>query len=70
MPISALSRSNARQLTLREKPAGLIWGLFNFGFATIFSLGPSLLVERGWSIAAAGSTISIVLWLALVPKPA
>jgi MFS family permease len=49
--------------------AGLIWGLFNFGFATIFSFGPSLLVERGWSIAASGSTISIVLWLAMLSVP-
>jgi predicted MFS family arabinose efflux permease len=30
----------------------------------IFSFGPTLLVERGWSITAAGSAISIVLWLA------
>ena len=35
--------------------AGLIWGLFNIGFAIVFSFGPSMLVERGWSIAAAGS---------------
>ena len=49
--------------------AGLIWGLFNIGFATIFSFGPSMLVERGWSIAAAGSTISIVLWLAVFSVP-
>src|SRR5947199_5456293 len=35
----------------------------------IFSFGPSMLVERGWSIAAAGSTISIVLWLAVVSVP-
>src|SRR5258707_1615984 len=49
--------------------AGLIWGLFNVGFAVIFSFGPSMLVERGWSIAAAGSTISIVLWLAVVSVP-
>jgi MFS family permease len=49
--------------------AGLIWGLFNVGFAMIFSFGPSLLVERGWSIAAAGSTISIVLWLAVGSVP-
>jgi hypothetical protein len=27
--------------------AGLIWGLFNVGFAVIFSFGPSMLVERG-----------------------
>jgi MFS family permease len=49
--------------------AGLIWGLFNVGFAVIFSFGPSMLVERGWSIAAAGSTISIVLWLAVGSVP-
>ena len=44
--------------------AGLIWGVYNIGFAMIFSFGPTLLVERGWSITAAGSAISIVLWLA------
>ena len=44
--------------------AGLIWGVFNIGFAMMFSFGPTMLVERGWSIAAAGSAISIVLWLA------
>jgi len=43
--------------------AGVIWSLYNIGFATIFSFGPSMLVERGWSITAAGSAISIVLWL-------
>jgi MFS family permease len=49
--------------------AGLIWGLYNVGFAMIFSFGPSMLVERGWSIASAGSTISIVLWLAVLSVP-
>jgi MFS family permease len=49
--------------------AGLTWGLFNVGFATIFSFGPTLLVERGWSITSAGSTISIVLWLAVFSVP-
>jgi predicted MFS family arabinose efflux permease len=44
--------------------AGLIWGLFNIGIAMIFSFGPTMLVERGWTITAAGSAISIVLWLA------
>ena len=44
--------------------AGLIWGVFNIGFTMIFSFGPTLLIERGWSITAAGSAISIVLWLA------
>ena len=49
--------------------AGLIWGLFNVAFAVIFSFGPSMLVERGWSISAAGSVISIALWLAAVSVP-
>jgi MFS family permease len=46
--------------------AALIWGLYNIGFATIFSFGPSMLVEHGWSITTAGSAISIVLWLTVV----
>jgi len=49
--------------------AGLIWGLFNVGFAVIFSFGPTMLVERGWTIAQAGSVISIVLWLAVISVP-
>ncbi|TIP80129.1 MAG: MFS transporter, partial [Mesorhizobium sp.] len=49
--------------------AGSIWCLYNIGFAMIFSFGPSMLVERGWSSAAAGSTISIVLWLAVLSVP-
>jgi predicted MFS family arabinose efflux permease len=49
--------------------AGLIWGFFNIAFAMIFSFGPTMLVERGWSIAAAGSAISIVLWLAVLSVP-
>jgi MFS family permease len=49
--------------------AGLIWGLFNVGFATIFSFGPSMLVERGWSVTASGSTVSIVLWVAAISVP-
>jgi MFS family permease len=49
--------------------AGLIWGLFNVGFAMIFSFGPSMLNQHGWSISAAGSVISIVLWLAVISIP-
>ncbi|MGN8550565.1 CynX/NimT family MFS transporter [Bradyrhizobium sp. 13971] len=49
--------------------AGLIWCLYNIGFAMIFSFGPSMLVEQGWTGAAAGSTISIVLWLAALSVP-
>ncbi|MCZ0738101.1 MFS transporter [Phreatobacter sp. AB_2022a] len=49
--------------------AGSIWCLYNIGLAMIFSFGPSMLVERGWSSGAAGSIISIVLWLAALSVP-
>ncbi|RUW34718.1 MULTISPECIES: CynX/NimT family MFS transporter [unclassified Mesorhizobium] len=49
--------------------AGLIWCLYNVGFAMVFSFGPSMLVERGWSNSAAGSTISVVIWLAALSVP-
>lgn len=48
---------------------GLIWSLFNIGFALIFSFGPSMLVERGWTITQAGAAISTVLWLTAVSVP-
>jgi predicted MFS family arabinose efflux permease len=35
----------------------------------IVSFGPSMLVEHGWSIAEAGSTISIVLWISVLSVP-
>jgi MFS family permease len=54
-----------RRTTLSLIVAGLIWGLYSVGPATIFSFGPTLLVERGWSVAAAGSTISLVLWISI-----
>ncbi len=49
--------------------AGLIWGLFNAAIAMIFGFGPSMLVERGWSLAAASSATSLVLWLVAVSVP-
>jgi MFS family permease len=58
-----------RNTAIAVVAAGLIWGLFNVGFVLIFSFGPSMLVERGWSIASAGSAISIVLWLAVGSVP-
>jgi MFS family permease len=66
---STTSQRLDRNAIMAMIAAGLIWGLFNVGFATIFSFGPSMLVERGWSISAAGSTISIVLWLAVLSVP-
>jgi predicted MFS family arabinose efflux permease len=67
--VSATAVRLDRNSVLAVITAGLIWGLFNIGFAIIFSFGPSMLVERGWSIAAAGSAISIVLWVAVFSVP-
>jgi cyanate permease len=66
---TATSTPLDRSTAIAVITAGLIWGLYNVGFAMIFSFGPSMLVERGWSIAAAGSTISIVLWLTVFSVP-
>lgn len=69
---AAVTTSSAqldRRALMAVTLAGLIWGLFNVGFAIVFSFGPTLLVERGWTIAAAGSTISIVLWIAVFSVP-
>ena len=68
-PVSAGSSWPDRNTLIALIAAGLIWGLFNVGFAMIFSFGPSMLDERGWSISAAGSVISIVLWLAVISVP-
>jgi predicted MFS family arabinose efflux permease len=67
--IAAASARLNRSAIVAVIVAGLIWGLFNIGFAVIFTFGPSMLVERGWSISAAGSTISIVLWLSVFSVP-
>ena len=54
---------------ISTQPAGVIWSLFNVGFAMVFSFGPTMLAERGWLITSAGSTISLVLWLSAVSVP-
>jgi MFS family permease len=58
-----------RNVIIAVVVAGLIWGLFNVGFAVIFTFGPSMLIERGWSMSAAGSITSVVLWLSVFSVP-
>ena len=67
--IAATSSWPDRNALVAVSVAGLIWGLFNAGLAAVFSFGPSMLAERGWSAAAAGSVTSIVLWLAVISVP-
>ena len=50
--------------------AAMVWGWFNAGFAMSPAFGPAMLIERGLSPVAAGSVVSIVLWLSIVSVPA
>ena len=49
--------------------AGCIWGLFNAAVGMVFGFGTTMLVERGWGLATAGSATSLVLWLVSVSVP-
>ena len=49
--------------------AGTIWALYNAALAMIFSFGPAVLTERGWSLAAAGSATSVFMIVLSVALP-
>jgi len=49
--------------------AGCIWGLFNAAVGMVFGFGTTMLVERGWGLAAAGSATSLVLWFVSASVP-
>lgn len=50
--------------------AGCVYGLYNAGLVTILGFGPLMLMERGWTMNAASSTTSLVLWLVAISLPA
>jgi MFS family permease len=59
-----------RGLTIQAMvAAGAIWGLFNAALGMVFGFGTILLVERGWSLAAAGYATSLVLWIVSLSVP-
>lgn len=49
--------------------AGCIWGLYNAALGMVFGFGTAMLTERGWNLTAAGSAISLVLWLVGLSVP-
>jgi nitrate/nitrite transporter NarK len=49
--------------------AGLIYGLWNASFVAVIGFGPLMLTERGWTMAAASSTTSLVVWLVALSLP-
>lgn len=49
--------------------AGCIWGLYNAALGMVFGFGTTMLAERGWSLATAGSATSLVLWSVTLSIP-
>ena len=41
--------------------AAVIWGLYNAALAMVFSFGPALLNQQGWSLTSAGSMTSVFM---------
>jgi len=49
--------------------ASAVWGLYNAALAMVFSFGPALLSQRGWSLEAAGSAISAFMVVFAIALP-
>lgn len=49
--------------------AALVWALYNSAFAMVFGFGALVLVEQGFSLAAAGSAISLYIVVAASTIP-
>lgn len=49
--------------------AGLVWALYNTALAMVFSFGPALLVQQGWSLTQAGSVTSLFMLLFSIALP-
>jgi predicted MFS family arabinose efflux permease len=45
--------------------AGLIWALFNVGFASLRGFGPEFLTSTGYTVAGAGALVSAVTWVVI-----
>lgn len=49
--------------------AGLVWALYNTALAMIFSFGPAVLIQQGWSLSQAGSVTSLFMILFSIALP-
>lgn len=54
---------------LQSVLSGMVWTLYNIGFALVLAFGPSFLAETGMSPAAAGAVVSLVTWSILLSLP-
>jgi predicted MFS family arabinose efflux permease len=48
---------------------GIVWGLFNAGFAVYFSFTPDLLSEKGMSSTEAKALVSVGVWITMLSIP-
>ncbi len=49
--------------------SGLIWMLFNVGYAILPGFGPSFLLTTGHTLAEAGSLVSVASWILVISLP-
>ena len=71
--VEPTSQNGAARLSLKVLvlmvAAGLIWGLYNASLSMVFSFGPSMLNERGWTVSEGSFATSLVLWLVALSVP-
>jgi MFS family permease len=61
-------RLAGRELALATS-GGFAWGCFNASLVAIVAFGPGLLMARGASLADAGFTVSLAIWLTMLSVP-
>ena len=49
--------------------SGMTWSFFNLGFGLLLNFGPSHLVAQGYTVAAAGAMVSLVMWVSVPALP-
>ncbi len=55
--------------TVHISVVGISWAIYNAGFILVVSFGPDALVAQGWTIAAAHSAASLMMWATLLSLP-
>ncbi|MGO1118451.1 MFS transporter [Rhodovibrionaceae bacterium A322] len=74
-PVAVTANTSGTRRRLTGRPlaavivAGTIWGFYNGALSMVFSFGPSLLIERGWTLTNASSVTSLTLWMVVISVP-
>jgi MFS family permease len=67
-PVELRERLAGRELALATS-GGFAWGCFNASLVAIIAFGPGLLMARGATLADAGFTVSLAIWLTMLSVP-